>query len=152
MEQEDKNFRQKEINRRIDSRLVLLEKAVKELEQKILERKIPEQEIPEHNWIIDKLVIENLNTDKVDFNIAGIDVEELSGMLSIGLNYSGRPPEEKKNGKKEEKKEEEKEVPSAKPPATAVRKGKTPPRTNCPVFSKPVIKFTYLSGRGKNNY
>lgn len=152
MDQEDKNFRQKEINRRIDSRLVLLEKAFKELEQKILERKILEQKVPGHNWIIDKLVIENLHTDKVDFNIAGIDVEELSGMLSIGLNYGGRPPEEKKNGKKEEKKEGEKEVPSAKPPTTAVRKERTPPRTNCTAVNKPAIRFAYLSGGKKNNY
>ncbi|MGI9862050.1 hypothetical protein SDD30_11795 [Moorella naiadis] len=39
---------------------------------------------------IDKVAIDKVNLDQLIFNIDGIGVKDLSGSLSIGLNYGGR--------------------------------------------------------------
>jgi len=49
-----------------------------------------DQKLAEGAWSVDKVVIERLQTDKVELNLRSIDVKELSGMLSIGFNYGGR--------------------------------------------------------------
>jgi hypothetical protein len=48
------------------------------------------QKLTERAWSVDKIVIERLQTDKVELNLGSIDVRELSGMLSIGFNYGCR--------------------------------------------------------------
>lgn len=39
---------------------------------------------------IDKLIVENMRTDKVELNLDRLDVGDLSGVLSIGINYGPR--------------------------------------------------------------
>lgn len=77
---------------KLDQRLGELEKNQEELRQILAEK----------SWTIDKVIIENMHTDKFEFNLDTIDVRELSGMLSIGLNYGGKlvkvsPPANQKN-------------------------------------------------------
>jgi len=48
------------------------------------------QSLAEKCWSVDKIVIERLQTDKVELNLGAIDVRDLSGMLSIGFNYGGK--------------------------------------------------------------
>lgn len=65
---------------RIGQRLSRLEKGLAEIKEKL----------EDNNWTIDKLIIENMQADKLEFNLDAIDVKELSGMLSIGVNYGGK--------------------------------------------------------------
>lgn len=39
---------------------------------------------------IDKIMLDKVSLDQIVFNIEGIDVKDLGGSLSIGLNYGGR--------------------------------------------------------------
>lgn len=61
-------------------RILKLEKRQEELET-VLSKK---------EYRVENIVIENMHADKVEFNLDAIDVKELSGMLSIGLNYEGK--------------------------------------------------------------
>lgn len=76
--------------------LILIEQnVIKKIEARLHAVEIQQNEIrkslkDEKYWNIDKLVIESLNTERVDINISSIDVTELSGMLGIGLNYGDR--------------------------------------------------------------
>lgn len=42
------------------------------------------------NVHVDQVYVDKVNLDQMNFNIDGIGVEDLSGALSIGLNYGGR--------------------------------------------------------------
>jgi len=44
----------------------------------------------ERCWTIEKVVIEKMSAEKLELNLDTIDVNELSGMLSIGINYGGK--------------------------------------------------------------
>jgi hypothetical protein len=61
-------------------RLSDLEKALFEVKEKLEDK----------YWSIDKVIIEKMHADKVEFNLDKIDVKDLSGMLSIGMNYGGK--------------------------------------------------------------
>lgn len=39
---------------------------------------------------IERVYVDKVNLDRIIFNIDGLDVKDLSGSLSIGLNYGGR--------------------------------------------------------------
>ena len=65
--------------KRIESRVVAIEKAQQEVIALLTEKA----------WGIDKVIIENLHTEKVELNLDTVDVKDLSGMLSIGINYGG---------------------------------------------------------------
>lgn len=49
-----------------------------------------EQILSDKSHFIDKIIVEQLHTDKIEFNLDAIDVKDLSGMLSIGINYEGK--------------------------------------------------------------
>lgn len=70
------------------------ERPVRTVEQCLLElaqiRQEFNEKLAEKCWSVDKIVIERLQTDKVELNLGSIDVRELSGMLSIGFNYGGK--------------------------------------------------------------
>lgn len=66
--------------RRLEERLVDIEKTQAEIIALLTQKA----------WSVDKLVIENLHTDKVELNLDRVDVKDLSGMLSIGINYGPR--------------------------------------------------------------
>jgi hypothetical protein len=53
-------------------------------------RQVLDGELAERTWSVNKIVIEKLQTDKVELNLGSLDIGELSGMLSIGFNYGGR--------------------------------------------------------------
>ncbi|GAB4270665.1 hypothetical protein [Thermincola ferriacetica] len=61
-------------------RLTDLEKEQKKL-RNVIENKC---------WTIEKVIIEHMHTDKFEINLDAIDVKELSGVLSVGLNYGGK--------------------------------------------------------------
>ncbi|MDH7578351.1 MAG: hypothetical protein QHH75_11175 [Bacillota bacterium] len=66
--------------KKLEKRLSNLEKILSELKQMLAEKP----------WTIDRVIIEKMNTEKIEFNIDTIDVKEQSGVLNIGLNYGGR--------------------------------------------------------------
>lgn len=70
------------------------EKVLKDLYERLsnIEKKQQqlEQMLTDKSRCIDKIIIEQMYTDKIEFNLDAIDVKELSGMLSIGLNYEGK--------------------------------------------------------------
>jgi len=66
--------------RRIEQRVTAIERAQQEIIA-ILTAKA---------WTVDKVIIENMRTERVELNLDRVEVQELSGMLSIGLNYGGR--------------------------------------------------------------
>ncbi len=70
------------------------EQTVNNFDQCLLElaqiRRELNQGLAEKSWSVDKIVIERLQTDKVELNLGAIDVRDLSGMLSIGFNYGGK--------------------------------------------------------------
>ena len=61
-------------------RISKLEKRQQELEESLCNKM----------HCVEKIIVENMHADKVEFNLDAIDVKELSGMLSIGLNYEGK--------------------------------------------------------------
>ncbi|MCL5935515.1 MAG: hypothetical protein M1543_03365 [Firmicutes bacterium] len=48
---------------------------------------------------IDKIMLDKVSLDQIVFNIEGIDVKDLGGSLSIGLNYGGRVVRLESSGK-----------------------------------------------------
>ncbi|MDN5344958.1 MAG: hypothetical protein PWQ18_1071 [Clostridia bacterium] len=73
-----------------------LERRVEDLQQAInkiavdlaaITRKLAGQALDIH---IDRVCIDKVSLDQLIFNIDGIGVKDLSGSLSIGLNYGGR--------------------------------------------------------------
>jgi len=90
------NFDRKMLTELIE-RISRLEKQQQELE-KTISKKEP---------YVEYIIIERMHADKVEFNIDAIDVKELSGMLSIGLNYGGKlvriHPGDTGNGKEDNK-------------------------------------------------
>ena len=69
------------------------EKLVEDLMDRIVKLEKKQQELEESlekEYCVKNIVVERMHADKVEFNIDAIDVEELSGMLSIGLNYEGK--------------------------------------------------------------
>jgi hypothetical protein len=59
--------------------------------------------LAQKSWVIEKIIIEKMHNDKLEFNLDTIDVKELSGMLNIGINYGGNliktePCHKKKTG------------------------------------------------------
>ena len=66
--------------RRLEERLVDIEKTQAEIIALLTGKA----------WSVDKIVIENMRTDKVELNLDTVDVKDLSGMLSIGINYGPR--------------------------------------------------------------
>jgi len=85
-----------EILKTIDRRLSALEKAQAELHELLAGKR----------WSIEKVIVEKMHTDKFELNLDTIDVEELSGVLSIGLNYGGKvvkiDPKDGQNGNRNE--------------------------------------------------
>lgn len=75
-----KGLRRDKASQDIERRLSAMEEKQQEIEQLLAEK----------YWTIDKIVIENMYTDKLEFNLDTIDVDELSGMLSIGINSEGK--------------------------------------------------------------
>ncbi|MFY9414141.1 MAG: hypothetical protein WBK73_11585 [Tepidanaerobacteraceae bacterium] len=65
--------------RELQERILKLEKRQYELEKSL--KKEP---------CVDNIVVERLYTEKIELNFDAIDIKELSGMLSIGLNYDGK--------------------------------------------------------------
>ena len=69
------------------------EKLVEDLMDRIVKLEKKQQELEESlekEYCVKNIVVERMHADKVEFNIDAIDVDELSGMLSIGLNYEGK--------------------------------------------------------------
>lgn len=69
------------------------EKLVEDLMDRIVKLEKKQQELEESlekEYCVKSIVVERMHADKVEFNIDTIDVDELSGMLSIGLNYEGK--------------------------------------------------------------
>jgi len=66
--------------RDLQDRISKLEKRQQELEACLLKKE----------GYVENIVVERLYADKVEFNLDAIDVKELSGILSIGLNYEGK--------------------------------------------------------------
>jgi len=64
----------------LSDRVSLVEKKQQQLDKILNER----------CWTIEKVIIEKMSAEKLELNLDNIDVEELSGMLSIGINYGGR--------------------------------------------------------------
>lgn len=82
-----------DILKTIDQRLSALEEAQAEL-HKLLAGK---------RWSIEKVIIDKMHTDKFELNLDTIDVENLSGVLTIGLNYGGKVVKiDPKEGRKKE--------------------------------------------------
>ena len=77
-------------------RLSSLEKRQREIERILADK----------NHFIDKIIVEQMHADKIEFNLDAIDVKELSGMLSIGINYEGKlvKIQSKETGEKQEDK------------------------------------------------
>lgn len=75
-----KGLRRDKASQDIERRLSAMEEKQQEIERLLAEK----------YWTIDKIVIENMYTDKLEFNLDTIDVDELSGMLSIGINSEGK--------------------------------------------------------------
>ncbi|MDA8333604.1 MAG: hypothetical protein M0Z41_01210 [Peptococcaceae bacterium] len=61
------------------------------IEQRVVSIEKVQQEIiallTEKAWCIDKVIIENMRTDKVELNLDRVDVQDLSGMLNIGMTH-----------------------------------------------------------------
>ncbi len=74
-----KTIKDKTINDLYD-RLSNMEKRQQEIERILADK----------NHFIDKIIVEQMHADKIEFNLDAIDVKELSGMLSIGINYEGK--------------------------------------------------------------
>jgi hypothetical protein len=91
-----KNTINEEILRDLFDRISNMEKRQQELEQILSDR----------SHFIDKIIVEQMHTDKIEFNLDAIDVKELSGMLSIGINYEGKlvKIQSKETGEKQEDK------------------------------------------------
>ncbi|QNB47089.1 hypothetical protein BR63_12695 [Thermanaerosceptrum fracticalcis] len=45
--------------------------------------------LAQKSWVIEKIIIEKMHNDKLEFRLDTIDVKELSGMLNIGVNHGG---------------------------------------------------------------
>jgi hypothetical protein len=76
---------------------------------------------------VEKIVVDKVTLDQIVFNVDGLDVKDLSGSLSIGLNYSGRvirtetPPKAKKPEPAQENDQKGKQAPTAgEPPKVKV--------------------------------
>ncbi|MDD4570544.1 MAG: hypothetical protein PHE70_10530 [Tepidanaerobacteraceae bacterium] len=67
-----------------------------------------ERILADKNHFIDKIIVEQMHADKIEFNMDAIDVKELSGMLSIGINYEGKlvKIQSKEAGEKQEDKQD----------------------------------------------
>jgi len=85
---------------KILERLSDLEKALLEVKEKLEDK----------YWSIDKVNIEKMHADKVEFNLDKIDVQDLSGMLSIGMNYGGKQIKTEATSADNEKKTPEKKA------------------------------------------
>jgi len=64
----------------LQARILKLEERQQELEKSLLKKELS----------VEKIIIERMHADKVEFNMDAIDVKELSGILNIGLNYEGK--------------------------------------------------------------
>lgn len=73
----------------LERRLAQLEAAVHKLVLDLAElaKELVGQTLDIH---IDKVCIDKINLDQLVFNIDGIGVKDLSGSLSIGINYGGK--------------------------------------------------------------
>ncbi|MTI79652.1 MAG: hypothetical protein FH758_02045 [Firmicutes bacterium] len=67
---------EKKILAEIEARLSTIESRQNDIQKVIIEK----------CWNIEKVLVEKLETEKVEFSFDTIDVKELSGMLSIGIN------------------------------------------------------------------
>lgn len=45
--------------------------------------------LSQKSWTIEKVVIEKMHNDKLEFKLDSIDIKELSGMLNLGMTYGG---------------------------------------------------------------
>jgi len=79
---------------------------------------------------IDKVCIEEVKLDQIVFNIDGMGVKDLSGSLSIGLNYGGKVirVETPKQAKPEQPKKDQ------------------PKKSSSPLEGQPQIKVNFQSG------
>ncbi len=76
--------------------LDLSEKVV-ELEARIQEMEKRQQYLAQHPIIIENLYIRRMYADKLQFKLDEISVEELSGMLNVGINNGGKMKKEERN-------------------------------------------------------
>ncbi|MEW5762867.1 MAG: hypothetical protein AB1776_06680 [Bacillota bacterium] len=72
------------LERRVEDLLVLVRKMAAELAAL---KDLTGRELDVH---IDRVCIEKVHLEKLEFNIDGIGVKDLSGSLSIGVNYGGK--------------------------------------------------------------
>lgn len=100
-------------------RLSDLEKTLADIKEKLEDK----------YWSIDRVVIEKMHADKVEFNLDKIDVKDLSGMLSIGMNYGGKQIKMESTPAENVRKEpEKKSTKNDHPDRTgATNKGNAPP-------------------------
>lgn len=93
-----KNSIKDKIIKDLYDRLSNIEKRQQELERILADK----------NHFIDKIIVEHMHADKIEFNLDAIDVKELSGMLSIGINYEGKlvKIQSKETGEKREDKQD----------------------------------------------
>jgi hypothetical protein len=87
------------------------DKSIKDLYDRLSNMEKRQQELErilaDKNHFIDKMIVEHMHADKIEFNLDAIDVKELSGMLSIGINYEGKlvKIQSKETGEKQEDKQ-----------------------------------------------
>ena len=94
----EKNSINDRVIRDLIDRLSDIEKRQQELNQILTDK----------NHFIDKIIVEQMHADKIEFNLDAIDVKELSGMLSIGINYEGKlvKIQSKETGEKQKDKQD----------------------------------------------
>lgn len=108
---------------------------------------------------IERFFVDKVNLDRIIFNIDGLDVKDLSGSLSIGLNYGGRvikleKPEKTKN---ESQKKPEMPLKKYKRPEPTKKPEYEGQKDNCKRQSSSLgeqpdirVSFTDLPGEGES--
>ncbi|MCD5325723.1 MULTISPECIES: hypothetical protein [Pontibacillus] len=85
-----------------------LEKKILELELEIRRLKsneyVPEKVTKEYHFHIEHIDIHNPKLDDLSFRLDSLDIEELSGSLNMGNNFSNSPEQKQKRDKNSEKK------------------------------------------------
>jgi len=74
---------------------------ISELEAEIIELKQKQQEgVAPQTIIIEKLYVRRVNVDELQFKMDKIAVDDLSGMLNVGINSDGKMKKKEENKSK----------------------------------------------------
>lgn len=70
---------------------------IAELENQLQELKQKQQEAAAPTIIIENLYVRRIDVDKLQFKLDEISVDDLSGMLNVGINSDGKMKKEERN-------------------------------------------------------